>query len=620
MTGCVILNLLSTIHSAEDLRKLDFAQLDQLAEELRVFLLEHVSQTGGHLASNLGAVELTIAIHNVFNTARDRVVFDVGHQSYVHKILTGRMDRFSTLRTYHGLAGFPKPSESIHDAFTAGHASSAVSTALGIARARTLSHEDYHVIAVVGDGAMTGGLSYEGMNDAGASHEPLIVILNDNGMSISRNVGGISKHLSLLRLKPGWFGLKKRYRQVTRVIPGGKNLYKMTHAVKARLRRSLIGTTLFEEMGFCYLGPVDGHDIRKMSYLLERAKEEHGPVLLHVMTTKGKGYLPAEQTPNEYHGVGSFDPETGVHTGGSHNFSTVFGQCLTGLAADDPKICAITAGMRDGTGLDAFALDYPSRFFDVGIAEGHAVTMSAGLAKQGMIPVFAVYSTFLQRAYDMILQDVALQQLHVVLCIDRAGLVGEDGETHHGVFDVAYLRQVPGMTILSPSNYAELEQMLRRAVLELKGPVAVRYPRGKEGTYREIAQQELLRDGTDLTIVTYGITVNAALSAADRLAQQGIDAAVVKLGTLKPLNLGTVFASVRKTGRLIVAEEQNAPGSIFEAIAAQLLLRREMPVVRALNLGDRYITHGAVDLLRREAKIDAEAIVSAAQEVVRLAT
>ena len=593
---------------------MSFEELDALAAEIRTFLLRHVSQTGGHLASNLGVVELTIAIHNVFDTERDRLVFDVGHQSYVHKILTGRMEQFSSLRTYGGLAGFPKPSESVHDAFTAGHASSAVSTALGIARARTLNHENYHVIAVVGDGAMTGGLFYEGMNDAGASHEPLIVILNDNGMSISKNVGGISRHLSLLRLKPGYFGLKKYYRKLTKKLPGGRALYHFTHVVKDRLRRSLIGTTIFEEMGFLYLGPVDGHDIAKMSYLLERAKEERCPVLLHVITTKGKGYQPAEETPSIYHGVGSFDPETGLCQGGSSSFSTVFGETLTGLAAEDPHICAITAGMRSGTGLDAFALDYPSRFFDVGIAEGHAVSMAAGLAKQGMIPVFAVYSTFLQRAYDMILQDIALQQLHVVLGVDRAGLVGADGETHHGVFDVGYLRQAPGMTIFAPSNYLELEQMIREAVLEVSGPVVIRYPRGKEGRYRKAPRQQLIRNGSDLTLVTYGTTVNAVLEAAERLEARNIHAAVVKLRTLKPLQTDELFTSVRETGRMIVVEEQNEPGCICEELAALLAENGISAAIHAVNLGDQYTTHGDTDQLRRSAALDADGIYNTALE------
>lgn len=371
-------------------------------------------------------------------------------------------------------------------------------------------------------------------------------------------------------------------------------------------------------MGFVYLGPVDGHDIAKMSYLLSRAKEEHCPVLLHVITTKGKGYQPAEETPSEYHGVGRFNPAVGLGGVSGEDFSSVFGQSIAGLAADDPHICAITAGMRSGTGLDVFALDYPSRFFDVGIAEGHAVSMAAGLAKQGMIPVFAVYSTFLQRAYDMILQDIALQQLHVVLCVDRAGLVGPDGETHHGVFDVGYLRQVPGMTIFAPSNYQELEQMLREAVLETGGPVAIRYPRGAEGAYRSVPRQDLIRQGSDVTIITYGITVNAALQAAERLEKRGVSAAVIKLRKLKPIATEEIFASAERTGHVLVVEEANEPGCVYEALAAFFLEQKSGVTVAACNLGDRYMAHGDAAVLRHEAGLDAEGIEKTALEVRKI--
>jgi len=611
------LSLLEKIQSAEDIRALSFSELNELAGEIRAFLLEHVSQTGGHLASNLGVVELTLAIHNVFHTERDRIVFDVGHQSYVHKMLTGRMDQFSTLRTYGGIAGFPKPSESEHDAFTAGHASSAVSTALGIARARTLQKEDYHVVAVVGDGAMTGGLFYEGMNDAGDSSEPLIVILNDNGMSISRNVGGISMYLSHLRLKPGYVGLKRMYRRIMKKLPGGKYLYRITHRAKDWLRKSLIGTTIFEQMGFLYLGPVDGHDIAKMSYLLERAKEEHCPVLLHVITTKGKGYEPAEQTPSDYHGVGAFDPAAGVGASSSSSFSAVCGDELVKLASEDDSVCAITAGMPSGTGLDLFSEQYPSRFFDVGIAEGHAVSMAAGLAKQGMKPVFAVYSTFLQRSYDMILQDIALQQLHVVLCVDRAGLVGADGETHHGVFDVAYLRHVPGMKLYAPSNYAELRQMLRKAVLEDDGPVAIRYPRGREGRYQNVPDSDLLLSGTDVTLVSYGETINPVLEAASILQAQGVSAEVLKLRVLKPLDTAELFASLRKTGKLLMVEEINMFGSVYDALCAAILEEKIPVEAQGMNLGDNYTPHGSCDTLRMHAGLDAGGIAAAVMEAFR---
>ena len=472
--------LLNEIHTRADLLRLTPQENQQLCAEIREFLVRHIARTGGHLASNLGVVELTVALHQVYDTEKDRILFDVGHQSYVHKILTGRMDRFSTLRTYGGLAGFPKPSESVHDAFIAGHASESVSVALGMARARTLLHEDYSVVAVLGDGALTGGLAYEGLNDAGASGEPLVVVLNDNGMSITTNVGAISRHLKLLRLKPGYFGLKKAYRQFTRKIPGGAALYRFTHGLKTRLRRRLIGVTIFEEMGFSYLGPVDGHDVEKLKFLLKEAKGMNCPVLLHVITKKGKGYIPAEVTPSKYHGVGRFNPVTGLSAGGSgKSFSETFGQTLCDLAIEDQRICAITAAMEQGTGLSQFAASFHDRYFDVGIAEGHAVSMAAGLAKQGLLPVFAVYSTFLQRSYDMLQQDVGLLGLHVVLAVDRAGLVGEDGETHHGVFDVGYLRQIPGMTVFCPASQAELRRMLREAILETRPRGGALSPRRK---------------------------------------------------------------------------------------------------------------------------------------------
>ncbi len=610
--------LLERIRDPQDVQKMSFDELYQLADEIRAFLLKEVSQTGGHLASNLGVVELTIAIHNVFDTSKDRVVFDVGHQSYVHKILTGRKDQFSTLRKYGGLAGFPKPSESIHDAFTAGHSSSSVSTALGIARARTLQNEDYRVLAVIGDGAITGGMFYEAMNDAGASREPLIVILNDNAMSISPNVGGMSQYLSKLRLKPGYFGFKRAWRKFTKQIPGGDKLLNATRKIKNGLHQRLLGTTIFENMGFKYLGPVDGHDIEKMSYLLERAKEANKPVLIHVITKKGKGYAPAEETPSDYHGVGAFDLETGVSGAKKTDFSAVFGETLCEIAKEDPKVCAITAGMPGGTGLDGFAEQFPDRFFDVGIAEEHAVSMAAGMAKQGLTPVFAVYSTFLQRAYDMVQQDISLQNLHVVLCIDRAGLVGADGETHQGVFDVGYLRQIPGLTILSPANFAEFQQMLRKAVREIPGAVAVRYPRGVEGAYREISEHMTLRDGSDLTLVSYGITINAALEAADKLAEQGIHAAVLQLTQLKPLDLTEILDSANRTKRLIVIEETNQPGAVCEAIAETLAETRWDGVLRAVNLGDRYTPHGSPAELQKYAGIDADGIVKTAMEVWKI--
>ena len=431
--------ILDRIHSPEDLRALDGSELPLLCDELRGFLVTQVSRTGGHLASNLGVVELTVAIHRVFDTARDRLVFDVGHQCYVHKILTGRADRFPTLRQLGGISGFPKPCESAHDAFIAGHASNSVSVALGMARARTMLHEDYSVLALIGDGALTGGLAYEGLNNAGASGEPLIVILNDNGMSIDRNVGAMSEHLSRLRTKPEYFAFKKAYHNALSGTAAGRALYRFNHSLKTGLKKAMLpNATMFEDMGFAYLGPVDGHDLAQLTTTLEWAREMKRPVLVHVRTQKGHGYAPAEREPWKFHGVGPFDAATGAVPPAKESFSSVFGAALTELAEEDLRVCAITAAMEDGTGLTPFAGRFPDRFFDVGIAEGHAAAMAAGLAKQGALPVFAVYSSFLQRAYDQLLHDVALSGLHVVFAVDRAGLVGADGATHHGVMDTVF--------------------------------------------------------------------------------------------------------------------------------------------------------------------------------------
>ena len=599
---------LNEINSRADLLQVSPQEEGALCEEIRQYLIQCVSQNGGHLASNLGVVELSVAIEKEFDTSRDRLVFDVGHQSYVHKILTGRRDQLPTLRKFGGLSGFPKPSESETDAFTAGHASSAVSIALGMARARTLRGEHYHVLALLGDGAMTGGLAYEGMNDAGASSEPLIVILNDNGMSITPNVGGIAKYLRLIRTKPGYFKLKKCYRKLTRTVPGGRTLYRCTHYLKESFKRHTLGINLFEEMGFQYMGPVDGHDITRLIYMLRRAKEMQCPVLLHVLTQKGRGYAPAEENPDLFHGVGQFDSRTGQTASGGVSFSDTFGQCLTELAGQDSRICAVTAAMRSGTGLDGFAAQFPERFYDVGIAEGHAVSMAGGLAKQGMIPVVAVYSTFLQRAYDMILQDTALLNLHVVFAVDRAGLVGADGSTHHGEFDPGYLRHVPGMTIYCPASQAELRRMLREAVLDCTGPVAVRYPRGGDGRYTGDAGQVCLRAGSDVTLLCYGAMVNPILEAAALLEQRGISAAVLKLPKIKPLELEEVFASVRQTGRLFIAEDTADAGCVAHPIISALAEAGIPALVRHRNTGDGFVVHGSVTELYRLCGLDAESL------------
>ena len=481
------MTILEKIQTHQDLLQLNAQERMTLCQEIRDFLVSHICHTGGHLASNLGVVELTVALETVYNTSKDRLVFDVGHQSYVHKLLTGRQADFDCLRQFGGMAGFPKPTESNSDAFVAGHASSSVSISLGMARARTLCGHDYEIVTLLGDGAATGGMAYEGLNDAAVSGEPMVIILNDNAMSIDRNVGGMAKHLRQLRTKEKYLGMKARYRNFMMRFPGGQTIYRFTRGIKDRLRRMLIPTTIFESMGFTYLGPVDGHDVESLISLLRIAKDMRRPVVLHVMTQKGRGYQPAEEHPKLFHGIGMFDPVTGEPKKKSTtSFSETFGTTLVELAEKDTRICAITAAMPGGTGLLRFKEQFPQRIFDVGIAEEHAVSMAGGLAKQGMVPVVALYSTFLQRSYDMILQDICMLGLHVVFAVDRAGLVGEDGETHHGIFDVGFLRQAPGMVILAPASRAELADMLIWAVEEYNGPVAIRYPRGTDLAYSHV--------------------------------------------------------------------------------------------------------------------------------------
>lgn len=605
----------------EQLNTLTDIQAKLLCDQLRGQIISSVSRTGGHLASSLGVVEATVAVHRVFNLETDRLVFDVGHQCYAHKILTQRGDQMGTLRKLGGLSGFPKPREHRADAFIAGHASNAVSVALGMARARTLSGEDYSVLAMLGDGAMTGGLAYEGLSDAGQSREQLVVILNDNGMSITKNVGGVAQHLAQQRLKPQYLQFKKFYRRVTGATAVGRGLYRFTHRAKQAVKNAVLHCSMFEDMGFTYLGPVDGHDVNYLTRLLRYAKELNSPVLLHIKTIKGKGYAPAEREPDRFHGVGPFRVEDGAPLSpGGESFSCVFGEALCRLARERDDVAAITAAMPDGTGLTGFAREFPSRFFDVGIAEGHAVSMAAGMAKQRIIPVAAIYSTFLQRAYDMLIHDVAIQNLHVVFGVDRAGLSGEDGETHHGVFDIAYLSSVPGMKIYCPASFEELRAMLRYAVEKVRGPVAVRYPRGGEGEFRALCGIEgasVIRPGTDVTIAAYGTMVNEAVEAARLLEEKGRSAQVVKLNSISPLDVDTVAACAKKTGRLLVAEECVDAGCVGRRIAAELTLRGAAGVRLALvNLGDRFVRQGTVPELRALCGIDGASIARRAAEVM----
>ena len=619
------MNILNNIHGHSDLMALNEEQRAQLCREIREFLVSNISKTGGHLASNLGVVELTVALETVFDTSTDRLVFDVGHQSYVHKLLTNRQADFSNLRQFGGMAGFPKPSESNTDAFVAGHASSSVSIALGMARARTLTEQSYDVVALLGDGAATGGMAYEGLNDAAVSNEPMVVILNDNAMSIDRNVGGLASHLSQLRTKEKYLGMKRRYRRFLDKIPGGAFILRVTRSLKDRIRRMLIPTTIFESMGFSYFGPVDGHDVESLISLLRIAKEMKRPVLVHVMTQKGKGYAPAEEHPKLFHGVGKFDPTTGeVLKKNSITFSDVFGETMCELAAKDSRVCAITAAMPGGTGLLPFKKQYTKRLFDVGIAEEHAVSMAGGLAKQGMVPVVALYSTFLQRAYDMLLQDIGLLQLHVVFAVDRAGLVGEDGETHHGIFDVGFLRQVPSMEILCPASTNELRDMLKWAVKEYNGPVAIRYPRGGDSEYKESACNSTSHtvachlQGKDVTIITYGTLVNNALKAADILAGRGISASVLRLLSVGKLPIEDIYAQLADSKNVVVVEEVCAGSGIGSVLASELSQKDPACRVYKIDLGNTYVTHGSVEKLYKHYGLDAESIANYVTEVLRV--
>ena len=618
------MELLKTIHGHNDLIKLNEEQRRCLCEEIRHFLVENVSKTGGHLASNLGVVELTVALETVFDTRTDRLVFDVGHQSYVHKLLTGRQADFSKLRQYGGIAGFPKPSESQTDAFVAGHASSSVSIALGMARARSLCTENYNVVALLGDGAATGGMVYEGLNDAAVSGEPMIVILNDNAMSIDHNVGGMASHLSKLRTKEKYLGMKKTYRNLLSKVPGGSTLLRFSRKTKDAIRRMLIPTTIFENMGFTYFGPVDGHDTEKLISLLKIARDMHRPVLVHVMTQKGKGYKPAEEHPKLFHGVGKFNAVTGeVDPKNIYTFSEAFGDGMCSLAEENSCLCAITAAMPGGTGLLKFKEQFPQRLFDVGIAEEHAVSMAGGLAKQGMIPVVAVYSTFLQRAYDLILQDVCMLNQHVIFAVDRAGLVGEDGETHHGVFDVGFLQQAPNMQILCPATTCELQQMLTWAVKDQNGPIAIRYPRGGDGAYHSAPQfsvggVDVCRLGKDIAVVTYGTLVNEALAAADILSGEGIDVGVVRLPQIAPLPIATLETALNGYSAVVVVEEVCSGSGIYEHLAVQLGKAIPNCKFNNIDLGHNYVTHGSVKKLYQHYSLDAEGISKYIQEVLKV--
>lgn len=604
--------ILDTITSPADLRGLSYDTLNVLCASLREFIVDSVSRTGGHLASNLGVVELAVALEREFDSSRDRIIYDVGHQSYVHKILTGRRDRFDTLRQYGGLSGFMKPEESVTDPCVTGHASDSVSVALGMAHARTLRNQKYHVVAVIGDGALTGGMAYEALSNAGTSGEPLLVVLNDNNMSIAQNVGGLSRHLARLRVSSRYLRAKVRVKERLARIPGGAAVTRAISRAKARIKSFVLPTSLFEQMGFIYLGPVDGHNLKSVCELLAQAKKIKKPVLLHVITQKGRGYAPSEQEPEKYHGVSRFDPVSGAFAADKkEDFSACFGRELCAFAEKDARICAITAAMPSGTGLTRFASRFPSRFFDVGIAEEHAVAMAAGMAAQGLVPVVAMYSTFLQRAYDQLVHDVAIEGLHVVFCVDRAGIVGADGATHNGVLDIAFLRSIPGMKVYCPSNFSELRSMMTRAVYHEDGPVAIRYPRGGEGAFRKDTVQEVLAcvreaPGHTVTLLTHGVMVNEALAAAELLEKKQIRAQVYKANQIGS-GLEQAFAEKQDelSGWCVVIEDNVQSGGLGEWVAGRRASRTDL-----LNTGDRFLPHGGVDEVYRHCGLDAEGIAA----------
>ncbi|WP_337379153.1 1-deoxy-D-xylulose-5-phosphate synthase [Mitsuokella jalaludinii] len=595
--------LLNRIEKPEDVKALTVRELEQLASELRHFIIDTVSQNGGHLAPNLGTVELTLALYSVFSFPGDKLVWDVGHQAYTHKILTGRRDAFKTLRKKGGITGFPNRSESVYDAFGVGHASTSISAALGMALARDARGEKNQVIAVIGDGALTGGESFEALNNAGDLGTKLIVILNDNEMSIDANVGAMSEYLSRIRIAPQYARAKRDMGSLLMSIPHiGDKVYKTASYLKDGVRSVLVPGSLFEEMGFHYIGPIDGHNIDLLEEVLASAKEMEGPVLIHIHTVKGKGYKPAEQAPDKFHGVGCFDPSTGKSAkkaGCAPSYTSVFSKALIELAKDRPDILAITAAMPSGTGLKAFGQAYPKRFFDVGIAEEHAMTLAAGMAAAGMHPVIALYSTFAQRAYDQLIHDVCLQNLPVTLCLDRAGLVGEDGPTHHGVFDLSYLRQMPNMCVMAPKDEEELRHMLATAIA-IEGPAAVRYPRGAglgvpltdSLETLPVGKAEVLQEAGDIAFLAVGTMVEKAKEAAAILKEEGIEAAVVNMRFIKPLDTERIDEMARTKRLLITAEENVLAGGFGSAVAEYLADHGiEVPLLR-FGIPDRFIEQG----------------------------
>ena len=610
--------MIEKINSPEDVKKLNLQEKKQLAEEIRKYILEVVSENGGHLASNLGVVELTIALHSVFDVPKDKIVWDVGHQTYIHKIITGRKEQLKTLRKLNGIAGFPKTNESESDCFNTGHSSTSISAALGMARARDLKGEDNSVLAVIGDGALTGGMALEALNDAGYSQSKLTVILNDNEMSISKNIGGLNMLLSKLRTKKTYTKSNVSIKKVLNKIPLiGKPTVKIVRRIKRGIKQLIIPKMFFEDIGFRYLGPVDGNDIEQLENLLKISKQLEGPVIIHVLTKKGKGYEIAEKNPDKFHATGPFDIETGKPKKEKKaDYSKIMGETLIELAQKNGKIVAITASMKDGTGLTEFAKRFPKRFFDIGIAEQHALGLAAGMAKEGMIPVVPIYSSFYQRCYDQVIHDIAIQKLPVIMCVDRAGVVGADGETHQGTLDMAFFRLVPNLVILAPKDFKELKEMLTFAVT-LNKPVVIRYPRGGEDSYKiekqekiELGKAEILKEGTDLSIIAIGKMVARAMKLADKLEKEGIQAEVINARFLKPIDKETMKKSIEKTKNVVTIEDGTVINGLATAIEEIILEEKlENVTIQKYAYPDEFIKHGGVEELEKIYGLDEEEIL-----------
>lgn len=605
-------NLLEQINSPKDLKKLTLEEKETLSQEIRDLIIDVTSKNGGHVASNLGVVELTIALHSIFDTPNDKIVWDVGHQCYVHKILTGRREEFQNIRKLGGISGFPKICESEYDNFNTGHSSTSISIATGMARARDILNENYEVVAVIGDGSLTGGMALEALNDAGSSKTNVKVILNDNEMSISKNVGGIPLYLSKMRTKTGYTRSNRKIKSVVSKIPYiGKPIISFAHYTKQIIKRAVFRNMYFEDIGFTYLGPVDGHDIKKLEDILERSKKINGPVLIHVVTKKGKGYKLAEENPDKFHGISAYDKETG-EVKKSKNYSKVFGEKLVKMASEDKRIVAVTAAMRDGTGLKEFAEKFPDRFFDVGIAEQHALGLIAGMARAGLKPVLPIYSSFLQRGYDQIIHDIALSGIPVTVCIDRAGIVGNDGETHQGIFDLSFLSSIPNIVIMAPKNFEELDKMLEFGV-KLDKPVFIRYPRGGENFSFEstedieLGKAEIVQEGTDLSIIAIGNMLGRAEEVASLLPEKSVE--IINARFLKPLDEETILNSIRKTGYCITIEDNLLKGGLGSAVV-EAVNKSDIQDVKIKSFGydDTFVEHGTVKELEDKYGLSAEKI------------